>query len=94
LATAADYDADKAAGHRTLAVHYSRRAAAALAFAAFLVTWLIGDFHGTAVRVYLAICVGATLIALLLPRDRTIAVACITIFIGFLLAGALHVAGW
>ena len=44
LATAADYDADRAAGHRTLAVAFGRRAAAAFAFAAFLAAWLFGDF--------------------------------------------------
>ena len=39
LATAADYDADRAAGHRTLAVVFGRRTAAAFAFAAFLLAW-------------------------------------------------------
>ena len=51
LATAADYDADQAAGHRTLAVAFGRRAAAAFAFATFAVALLLGDYHGVAVRV-------------------------------------------
>jgi 4-hydroxybenzoate polyprenyltransferase len=49
LATAADYEADRAAGHQTLAVKFGRRAAAAVAFAAFLTAWLFGDFNGIAV---------------------------------------------
>ena len=94
LATAADYDADKAAGHRTLATAYGRRTAAALAFAAFLVTWLAGDFHGMAVRVYLAVGVLVTVVATIYPKNRVIAVACTTIFAGFLLAGLCHIVGW
>jgi 4-hydroxybenzoate polyprenyltransferase len=94
LATAADYESDRAAGHKTLAVVWSRRAAAAVAFAAFFVTWLAGDFHGIAVRIYLAICTMATLLATLVPQFRVIAAACVTIFGGFLLAAACHLAGW
>jgi 4-hydroxybenzoate polyprenyltransferase len=94
LTTAADYQADKAAGHRTLAVKYGRRAAAGLAFAAFILTWQFGDFHGAAVRVYLGMCVLATLIATLLPLHRIIAAACVAIFIGFLAAAVCHVGNW
>ena len=93
LATSADYEADRAAGHRTLAVAFGRRAAAAVAFAAFLITWLAGDFHGVAVRVYIVICTLATLAAVLFPRDRVIAAACATVFTGFLIAAVLHMAG-
>jgi len=94
LATAADYEADKAAGHRTLAVRFGRRTAAAVACAAFMTTWLLADFHGAAVRMYVAACVLATVVATLLPRDGVITAACITIFGGFLIAGALHIGGW
>jgi 4-hydroxybenzoate polyprenyltransferase len=94
LATAADYDADQGAGHRTLAVAFGRRAAAALALASFAVALIVGDYHGVAVRVYLAVGVAATLAATLVPRDRTIAAACVTIFVGFLVAAVCHVAGW
>lgn len=94
LATAADYDADKAAGQQTLAVMYSRRAAASVAFVAFLLTWLLGDFHGTAVRIYVGMCVFVTFIAMLIPLDRVIATACVAIFIGFLTAAVCHVSGW
>ena len=54
LATAADYDADKAAGHRTFAVAFGRRAAAAFAFATFAVACCVGDYQGVAVRVFIA----------------------------------------
>jgi 4-hydroxybenzoate polyprenyltransferase len=94
LATAADYDADKAAGQRTLATAYGRRTASALAFVTFFVTWLAGDFEGLAVRIYLAVCALVTLFCTLLPNSRAIAVACTTIFSGFLLAGVCHLAGW
>jgi len=94
LATAADYDADKAAGHRTLAVLYSRRAAASAAFVAFLLTWLLGDFQGTAVRAYLGMCIIATFASTLVPVQRVIAAACVMIFTGFLVAGAFHILGW
>lgn len=93
LATAADYDADRAAGHRTLAVAFGRRTAVAVASAAFLITWLVADFHGNAVRVYLAVCSLSTLAAALFPRDRVIAGACVTVFMGFLVAAILHISG-
>jgi 4-hydroxybenzoate polyprenyltransferase len=94
LAAAADYEVDRAAGHRTIAVVYGRRTAAACAFTAFLATLLAGDFIGVSVRAYLLICAGATLAATLAPRERPIAVACIIILVGFLIAAPLHVVGW
>jgi 4-hydroxybenzoate polyprenyltransferase len=94
LATAADYEADRAAGHRTMAVAFGRRGAAALAFAAFLITLLLADFHGIAVRVYIVVCTLATLAAVLFPRDRTISAACVAIFTGFLIAAVFHIAGF
>ncbi|HEX2473571.1 MAG TPA: UbiA family prenyltransferase [Lacipirellulaceae bacterium] len=94
LASAADYEADTAAGHRTLAVRFGRRAAAACAFAAFLVTWLAADFHSAAVRTYLAGGTLASLAAMAFPQDRVISLACIAIFSGFLIAGACHAYGW
>ncbi len=93
LATAADYEADKAAGHRTLAVAFGRRAAAVFALATFLVALLLGDYQGVAVRVYLVVGAAATWGAALVPRDRPIAVACLTIFVGFVVAAICHVLG-
>lgn len=90
LATAADYDADRAAGHRTLAVVFGRRAAAALACAAFALAFVYAGFTSPAVRVYLAISVVATLAAGLLPRDRVIGFACVIIFVGFIIAAIVH----
>jgi 4-hydroxybenzoate polyprenyltransferase len=94
LATAADYEADRAAGHRTLAVAFGRRAAAALAFCAFLITLRAADFHGVAVRWYIAVCTLVTLTSALFPRDRVIAAACVTIYSGFLIAAVFHIAGY
>jgi 4-hydroxybenzoate polyprenyltransferase len=94
LATAADYEADRAAGHRTMAVAFGRRAACAVAFAAFVLALALGDFQSTAVCVYLAICALATLIAAVVPRQRVIAGACVTVFAGFLVAAILYLAGW
>ncbi len=94
LATAADFEADRAAGHRTLAVAFGRRTAGAVAFATFLIAWLAGDFHGTAVRVYIAICTVATLAATLFPQDGVVAAACVTIFVGFVIAAICHVTGF
>jgi 4-hydroxybenzoate polyprenyltransferase len=94
LATAADYDADRAAGHRTFAVVFGRRAAAAFAFAAFGLTWLLGDFHGNAVRVYVAGAAVVTLVAAIFPRHFVIAAACATLFAAFLVVAALHIAGF
>jgi 4-hydroxybenzoate polyprenyltransferase len=93
LATAADFDADRAAGHRTMAVAFGRRGAAAIAFAAFSLTFVLADFHGTAVRVYVAMCAVATLVAALFPRDGVIAGACVSVFAGFVVAAILHLAG-
>ena len=94
LATAADHDADNAAGHRTMAVAYGRQAAAAFALATFSVALLVGDYQGVSVRVYLAVGVAATLAATILPRDLVISAACVTIFVGFLVAAVCHLAGW
>lgn len=94
LATAADYEADRAAGHRTLAVKFGQRAAAAVAFAAFLTAWLFGDFNSVAVRVYIACCTIVTLVVTLIPSSIVITVACITIFAGFILAAICHVSGF
>jgi 4-hydroxybenzoate polyprenyltransferase len=94
LASAADYDADRAAGHRTMAVVFGRRIAVAVACAAFFAAWLAGDFHGTVVRVYLGVCAIVTLVATMLPMDRIIAATCATVFGGFLVAAAFHIAGW
>lgn len=93
LATAADYEADRAAGQRTLAVVTGKRTAAVLAAATFAVAWSLGDYHGTAVRVFLAIGLLATLAAALWPHRSVIAAACVAIFLGFLLAAVCHVAG-
>jgi 4-hydroxybenzoate polyprenyltransferase len=93
LATAADYDADCAAGHRTLAVALGKRAATAFAFATFFTTWLLADFQGTAVRVYIAVCMAATFVAMLLPKGRVISAACMTVFAGFLVAAVCHILG-
>jgi 4-hydroxybenzoate polyprenyltransferase len=93
LATAADYAADAAAGHRTFAVAWGRRTAAAAAFVTFFTTWLLADFQGTAVRVYTLVCTLVSLVAFLLPRDAIITAACLIIFAGFLIAAAFHIAG-
>ena len=94
LATVADYDADRAAGHRTLAVKFGRRTATAFAFGTFLAAWLFGDFHGVAVRAYIAICAVATLIVTVIPQSVVVTGACITIFVGFVIAAICHVIGW
>jgi 4-hydroxybenzoate polyprenyltransferase len=93
LATAADYEADRAAGQRTLAVKFGTRTAAAIAFGTFLAAWLFGDFHGVAVRAYIAICTIATLIVTMVPQGVVINTTCITIFIGFVIAAICHVIG-
>jgi 4-hydroxybenzoate polyprenyltransferase len=90
LASAADYEADRAAGHRTIAVVYGPRTAACAAFAAFAVSWLCGDFGSTAVRVYIAICALAALAAAIVPKNAVIVAACGVIFAGFLIASGLH----
>jgi 4-hydroxybenzoate polyprenyltransferase len=93
LATAADYEADRAACHRTFAVVWGRRAAAAAAFAAFLVTWWLADFQGLAVRVYIVGATIVTLAAAIFPRDRVIAIVCMLIFVGFIIAAVCHLLG-
>jgi 4-hydroxybenzoate polyprenyltransferase len=93
LATAADYDADRKAGHRTMAVAFGRRTAAMFTFATFLISLAFGDFHGVAVRVYLGMGAAVTLLAALVPRERVIVAACIVIFAGFLIAGLCHLSG-
>jgi 4-hydroxybenzoate polyprenyltransferase len=94
LATAADFDADRAAGHRTLAVAYGRRSAAGFSFAAFGLALALGDYQGVAVKVFLSIGAIASLATTILPSDRSISTACVIIFVGFLLAAICHLAGW
>jgi chlorophyll synthase len=93
LASAVDYEADRAAGHRTIAVVAGRRVAATLAFAAFFATWWFVEFQTPAVWIYIVSCTVVTAIAALLPNDRVILGACIVIFGGFLLAAACDIAG-
>jgi 4-hydroxybenzoate polyprenyltransferase len=93
LATAADYDTDRAAGHRTLAVAFGRRSAAALAFAAFFASRMWGNFESVSVNTYLAVCSSVTLVCVFMPRGFVIAAACVTIFVGFLVAAICHVFG-
>jgi len=90
LATAADYNADRAAGHRTLAVVFGRRVAATFACATFFAAWLGGNFQGLAVRSFLFVGVAATLVAAIFPLDRVIAAACTIVFGGFLVATMWH----
>jgi 4-hydroxybenzoate polyprenyltransferase len=94
LATAADYEADLSAGHRTMSVVYGRRTAAALACAAFAAALLFGDFNSTAVKIYLVVCAIVTLAAAIIPQARVIVAACITTYAGFLLAATAYLAGF
>ena len=94
LASAADYDADREAGHRTIAVAYGPRIAAAAAFATFFATWLFGDFASANVRAYIAICALAALAAAIVPKNAVIVAACGVIFAGFLVAAVMHLAGY
>jgi 4-hydroxybenzoate polyprenyltransferase len=92
LATAADFEADRAAGHRTFAVAFGRRAATGFAFFTFAAAIWFGDYSGFAPRIYLATGAAATLSATFAPRERVINGACVTIFVGFLVAAVCHVA--
>lgn len=94
LATAADFDADRAAGHRTFAVAFGRRAAAAFALITFALALALGDYQGAAVRIFLASGTVASLAASLFPRERIITAACSAIFAGFLVAAICHLFGW
>jgi lycopene elongase/hydratase (dihydrobisanhydrobacterioruberin-forming) len=91
LATAADYEADRAAGYRTLAVVAGKRVAAGLAFIAFLVTWWFVEFQTPAVYTFIAMSTVATFIAALVPRERVILGACAAIFGGFVMAAVIDV---
>jgi 4-hydroxybenzoate polyprenyltransferase len=93
LATAADFDADAAAGHRTFAVAFGQRSAAAFAAATFLVALLVGNYRDVAVQFFLGMGAAAGVAAAAVPRDRVIAAACTTIFVGFLVAAICHVVG-
>lgn len=93
LASAVDYEADRAAGHRTIAVVAGRRVAATLAFTAFFVTWWFVEFQTPVVRAYIVACTIVTLIAALVPQGRVILGACIVIFGGFVIAAACDIAG-
>jgi 4-hydroxybenzoate polyprenyltransferase len=93
LASAVDHDADRAAGHRTIAVIAGRRGAALFACATFVITWWFVEFQTPAVRFYVATCTLVTFIAAIVPRDRVIYSACVTIFCGFLIAAVFDIAG-
>ncbi len=93
LATAADYDADRAARHRTLSVAFGKRTAAAFAFVTFAFTCWYGDFGSVAIRTYLGVCAAAAFVAMLVPRVPIITGACVTTFVGFVLAAVCYLAG-
>jgi 4-hydroxybenzoate polyprenyltransferase len=89
LASAADYEVDRAAGHRTIAVAYGKRVAAGFGFLAFLSAALVGDYESVAVRMYLSVGAVAALIAAIIPLRQVITTACVVVFAGFLIASAL-----
>jgi 4-hydroxybenzoate polyprenyltransferase len=93
LASAADYEADRTANHRTLAVRFGRRTATFVALASFGVAIWYGDFRGLAVQAFLLTGFVASLTATLWPRERVIEMACVAVFVGFLIAAICHVAG-
>jgi 4-hydroxybenzoate polyprenyltransferase len=93
LAAAADYEVDRAAGHRTIAVVYGRRSAAAFTLAGFLVALVLGDFVSNAARAYLWVGGLASLAVLITPQDRVISAACVVIFAAFPLAAVLYLLG-
>jgi 4-hydroxybenzoate polyprenyltransferase len=94
LATAADYEADKAASHKTFAVTFGRRTAATFACAAFTATFFFGDFGSLSVRIYVLVCTIATIVATIVPWNFVISAACVTIFAGFIIAAIGHLAGY
>jgi 4-hydroxybenzoate polyprenyltransferase len=93
LASAADYDSDRAAGHRTIAVAFGPRIAAFTAFAAFAVAWLFGVYDSTEVHIYLAVCALSALASAIVPKNAVIVAACVVIFAGFLIAAIAHIFG-
>jgi lycopene elongase/hydratase (dihydrobisanhydrobacterioruberin-forming) len=94
LASAADYDADSSANHRTIAVAWGPRLAAIAAFVTFFVTGIFGDYGSIAVRTYIAICALAALASAIMPKNTVIVAACGAIFAGFPIAALMHVYGW
>lgn len=93
LATAADYEADLAAGHRTMAVAFGKRTAAAFACAAFAFAYWYGEFGSLAIRMYLSICAAATFVAMLVPQASVITSVCVMTFIGFVMAAICYLFG-
>lgn len=93
LASAADFDADRAAGQQTFAIAFGRRSAAAFATAAFVLAWWFGDFQSLAVRRFLELGSLASLISIVVPRNTMITTACAIIFVGFLAAAAAYLSG-
>jgi 4-hydroxybenzoate polyprenyltransferase len=94
MAAAADYEHDRAAGHRTIAVACGPRAAVLAALTTFLISWLLGGFRGRAVHAFFAVIVPATVVAALVPRRSVISAACILIVISFLIAAVWHAWLW
>lgn len=94
LASAADYESDRAAGHRTIAVAYGPRIAALVAFATFAVAWLLGDYNGIIVRIFIVVGALAALAAVVVPKNAVIVAACGVIFVGFVVASGLHLLGY
>jgi 4-hydroxybenzoate polyprenyltransferase len=93
LATAADVEPDRAAGHRTFAVLFGPRVAAAFPCAAFALAGYMGDFTSGAVRSYLLFCTAVTLPAVLLPRHAVIVAANAVIYGGFIVAAMCYLSG-
>jgi len=93
LATAADYDADRAAGHRTFAVVFGKRAAVGFAAAAFLIAICVGGYRSMAVEAFLLSgnCDDCGCDCAARSRDCG---GGITIFVGFLAAAVGHAMGW
>ena len=94
LATAADYDADLAAGHRTLPWRSGGERRRWLRSPRFRSPWRWATIRVSRCECILLVGTLAALAAAIVPRDRVISVACVTIFVGFLVAAVCHVVGW
>lgn len=93
LATAADVEPDRAAGHRTFAVLFGPRTAATFACATFALTSYIGGFTSVTVRLYLPFCAAMSFLAVLFPRHAVIVAANAAIYGGFIVAAMCYLSG-
>ena len=89
--TVMDYSVDKAAGHRTLAVAFGKRAASIFSCLAFLSALFFANIGRPYINYYFSFCSIIFLVSAIFPSEKLAAFLFKLIFVGFIITALLFV---